>query len=81
MKKILTLAVLSVALLSGCSAQGDSMRFTDDPQAYTKTGGDVETYIMIDTYTNCKYVIFNWYNGGGASPLLDKEGNPICGKD
>ncbi|UUV46253.1 hypothetical protein [Bacillus phage vB_BanS-Thrax2] len=80
MKKILGVLGLSALLLAGCS-QGDSMRFTDDPQAYTKTDGEIETYIMIDTYTNCKYVIFNWYNGGGASPLLDKEGKPMCGKD
>lgn len=80
MKKILALTVLSVALLAGCG-QGDSMRFTDDPKAYTKTGGDIESYIMIDTYTNCKYVIFDWHNGGGASPLLDENGKPMCGKD
>lgn len=80
MKKILALTVLSVALLAGCG-QGDSMRFADDPQAYTKTDGDVETYIMIDTYTGCKYVLFDWYQGGGASPLLDKEGKPMCGKE
>jgi len=79
MKKILTLAVLSMALLAGCS-QGDNMRFADDPQSYTKTGGDIETYILVDTYTNCKYVVFDWYQGGGASPLLDKDGKPVCGK-
>lgn len=79
MKKILALAVLSVALLAGCEG-GDTTRFIDDVDSKTKTGG-IETYIMKDQKTGCKYVLFDWYQGGGASPLLDENGQPMCGKD
>uniref|UniRef100_A0AB39C785 DUF6440 domain-containing protein n=1 Tax=Bacillus phage KoopaTroopa TaxID=3234046 RepID=A0AB39C785_9CAUD len=79
MKKILALAVLSMALLAGCSG-GDTSRFADDIESNTDTGGSIETYIMKDQQTGCKYVIFDWYQGGGASPLLDKDGKPVCGK-
>lgn len=72
MKKILILLTMATAVLtSGCA--GDSVKVQDGKGNQSS----VDTYTYTDKETGCEYIIFNWYQGGGASPKLDSEGLPV----
>lgn len=77
MKKTILPIIMTTILLSGCGVEPDKSRFVYDQ---SNKSDDVSTYIFKDTKTGCKYVLFDWYNGGGASPLLDENGKPVCEK-
>lgn len=74
---VLFLFVLPMSLI-GCS-KGNTTRFISDPDSET-IPPNIKTYIMTDIKTGCKYVVFDWYQGGGVSPLLDRDGNVTCSK-
>lgn len=75
-KTIIAISVLAMLVISGCANRGNENQFIDDVGSDTR--GEVSTYIVIDKDTGCRYVLFNWNRGGGASPLLDIEGEAVC---
>lgn len=70
MKKILLALALCVGLLAGCS--GDTTTITDSKG----NSESISTFTYTDPDTGCKYIVFDWYQGGGASPKLDENGKP-----
>lgn len=77
MKKIL-ISLLCFGLLTGCNS-GDSVVIEDSNG--DGNGDTIYTYSYTDKETGCEYIIFDWYQGGGASPKLDSKGEYVGCRD
>ena len=72
----LILLVAATILLTACSteAQGKS-----EERFSIKSTNENHIYIVEDTETNCKYLLYSEYKeGGGITPLLNYDETPDC---
>lgn len=76
MKKLIAIGLISIGLLTGCQS-GDREIVKDS----SGKQDDVYTYTYTDANTGCEYIVFDWYQGGGASPKLDSKGHPTGCRD
>ena len=73
MKKVVGIALLTL-VLAACGASeaegGGESRF--------EASG---VYVIDDSITGCKYVLYDWDRAGGITPLLNAQGEPDCGNN
>lgn len=77
----LILIALVVTIVFGCAGCGDNSLVAKGYMAppnmtiYTNDGGAF--YYAVDNNTNVVYVVFDFYNKGGITVMLNADGTPV----
>lgn len=74
MKKVLIVLFISV-FATACNTT-ESGKETSEEDRFTKNSHAL--YVTTDKETRCKYLVFDWSNKGGITPLLKSDGTPDC---